>query len=105
MTPKMSEQVSKQVASFAARAYRQALSHGYRRPVATARFHGVIREDEANDLRGEINAVDFADVIKQLPPGMVADLTTGPAGCFPCILMDEGPEPPSIVWYPLPVQD
>ena len=105
MTPKMSEQVSTQIASFAARAYRDALRYGYRRPVATARFRGVISEDEEFRLPGQINAVDFADVIKKLPPAMVADLATGPVGCFPCILMDEGPEPPSIVWYPLPAQD
>src|SRR5690348_4577707 len=101
MTPKMSERVSKQVALFAARAYRDALRYGYRRPIATARFRGMIREDEDFKLPGEINAVDFDDVIKQLPSEMVADLTTGPAGCFPCILMDEGPERPTIVWYPL----
>jgi hypothetical protein len=105
MTPEMSEQVSKQLASFAARAYRDALRHGYRRPVATARFLGVIREDGGDNLRGEVNAGDFPNMIKRLPPGMVADLMTGPAGCFPCIITDEGPEPPSIVWYPLPEED
>jgi hypothetical protein len=104
MSPKMSERVSKEMAPFAARAYRDALRFGYRRPVATVRFRGVIRDDEAFKLPGEVNALDFADLIKQLPPAMVADLTTGPAGCFPCLLMDEGPEPPSIVWYPLPDQ-
>jgi hypothetical protein len=109
MTPEMSKKVSMVVAPHAAEAYQRAVRNGYPRPAAGVRIRGILREGEDANIPGAIKAVNLAAVIEKLSPEMAAaveaNLVNPPAGHYPCIVVDDGPEPPSILWYPLPDKD